>query len=143
MKGYTLIEMLLTIALLAIIFMGSYAIIDNNFIYRTELEEATGTSIRAIKTAQANSMIKLNSSNWGIRFQNGKCIVYKGNNFDSRDSSFDITYFLTNNISFSGDTDLNFEINSGELSSNKTINIFNRGNKTKTLNINIYGQIDE
>ncbi len=143
MKAYTLIEMLLTIALIAIIFMGSYAIIDNNLIYQTEIEEATTTSIRAIKTAQANSMIKLNSSNWGIKFFNGRSVVYKGDNYDSRDTSFDIEYFFTNNINFSGDTDINFEIDTGELSSNKILNIFNRGNKSVTLSINIYGQIEE
>lgn len=143
MKAYTLIEMLLTIALIAIIFMGSYAIIDNNLIYQTEIEEATTTSTRAIKTAQANSMIKLNSSNWGIKFFSGRSVVYKGDNYDSRDTSFDIEYFFTNNINFSGDTDINFEIDTGELSSNKILNIFNRGNKSVTLSINIYGQIEE
>lgn len=143
MKGYTLIEMLLTIALLAILFAGSYAIIDNNFIYRTEIEESTSTSIRAIKTAQANSMIKLNDSSWGIKFLNAQIIVYKGDNYATRDSSYDIVYHLTQNISFSGDTEMDFEINSGELDSNKSINIFNRGNLNNTLNINIYGQIEE
>jgi prepilin-type N-terminal cleavage/methylation domain-containing protein len=140
-KGFTLVEIMLVIGLIAAITSISFPAY-RNYLIKNSLEMATMNSANFIRKAQILSMIGENDSRWGVYLTNEEIILYQGDSYTTRDPEYDEIFTNPESIQISGDTEINFEILTGNLDSNKTI-IFSGENDFSTiLNINRKGNIE-
>src|SRR3989344_9368719 len=82
-SGFTLIELIIVMAITAIIVVGSYNIIGLNFKSQNELELSVREIVSVLRNAQDRSICQEDSSQWGVYFENpvsssGFYVLYKG-----------------------------------------------------------------
>ncbi|MFA5080492.1 MAG: prepilin-type N-terminal cleavage/methylation domain-containing protein [Candidatus Paceibacterota bacterium] len=106
MKGFTIIELLLTIAMVVIL-VGITIPFYSQF-SKNNLQIDSGAVIDSIRTAEMSAITQKNNSGWGIHFQSGKIIIFKGNSFEMREISFDEEINISDNYVFSGLNDVFF-----------------------------------
>lgn len=100
-KGFTLIEVLLVVALMTIIATASFPALGN--IYQdTLVEENTILIKQSLQLAREKSLAGINSSNHGVYFQtegeDKKIIVYEGNDYASRNQAMDRVYDIEGQV---------------------------------------------
>ena len=138
-KGFTLIELMLAIALMAIVVGFAAPLLlsyQRSSILATDIYKAQ-ESIRRAQTLASNSQ---EDSNWGAYVTNNDITVYKGNNYGARDVNFDETVSLSNITLVSGTIEFNFDVFSGETLDTGTLT-FSVDNKTKGINVNEKGLV--
>lgn len=139
-KGFTLLEVLLSIALIAII-LGITTPVYVAFSRRNDLDLATDTATQALRRAQILSQGMSSDDNWGVEIQFGNIIIFKGNVFSTRDQNFDENFSISSAITFSGSNEVIFNKFLGDTSGG-TINLINTTeNATRTININSKGLV--
>jgi type II secretory pathway pseudopilin PulG len=139
MRGFTLLETLLSVALLSMVFILTIPL-SQTVLYSNDLEQSTQISIRAIRTAQSLSQSSLNDSTWGVRFSSGQITVFQGASYAARVSASDREYDVSTNTSFGGTTEIIFNKIYGEPNITGTLSINNR-NKSENLVINEKGNL--
>jgi len=123
-KGLTLLEVLLVIAIFAIIFAFS-APFALNF-YRTQLiEETRSEVIFALQAAKHGAVLQKNDSNFGVHFMAGNYTIFQGNSYANRIADQDEVFLVKNDIIFSGLTDIVFLKQTGLPSATGTIILTN------------------
>lgn len=139
MKAFTLVEVLLSIALVSLI-AGFSVPVFNSFLYRSEVENATTLSVTSLRSALTMARSQKNDSNWGVYFNLNSLTIYSGNTFLTRDTSLDQIYSF-DGVSFSGTNEVNFVKRTGLPTTTATITISGVSN---SLNINVssIGEID-
>lgn len=107
-KGFTLLEVFLSIAILGIIagigfpfYMGLQT--------RTDLQTATIIASQTLRRAQSLSQAMDQGSDWGVHVETGSIIMFKGTTYELRDDSFDEIYTISPLISAMGSHDVVFE----------------------------------
>lgn len=139
MKSFTLIEMILVVAVLAIIFGFSVPFLIN-FIERQDLDSATEELVSILKLAQNKSITAEKDSSWGIDFsEEGKYFLFfaqQGLVTPAGEYLLSKKINLTTNIH-----SLEFEKLSGQIKVPSEI-ILTIGNQKYTININQEGVID-
>lgn len=136
MKGYTLVELLLSIALIGFL-LGISVPLYNNYQYKNQLDASKNISVRAIKTAIINAKSNHHNSRWGIYTTGNTITVYSGLNYAGRNVSNDIIFTTTGDVSYTT-TDVNFAKFTGKPMAVSTINIASETNSTQ-ININENG----
>ena len=147
-SGFTLIELIIVMAISVIIIISSYSIIGFNFKSQSELELTAREIISVLRNAQDRSISQEDSSQWGVYFENaannsGFYVLYRGvtTTFVSKKNLRPNIQFLdpvignSKNISF-------YKMN-GLPTSSTTVVIFLKNNSlaTTTITINSNGQI--
>lgn len=108
-KGFTLFEVMIIIA---IFFILSFLVVFNLRFFQKEadLENSAEKIINLLRLAQNKTLASEKGSQWGIFFDSSasphKCILFKGENYFQRDSSFDEIYELPKSIEF---LEINFD----------------------------------
>lgn len=126
-KGFTLVEMLLVLSLMS--FVITFAVpIYRSFQQRNTLRYTTELIASQIRTAQLNSQAAIEDDTWGIRFNPGQIVVFKGNDFVSRDVDFDLITNISPQIILNGVTEITFAKFSGDISSSQTLDVILEGN---------------
>lgn len=105
-KGITTIEILIVIAVLGIIF----SIVIPQFSKTRELQTLKGgvqDVLSSIDKARSQTLASLNSSEYGVHFESGAVIIFKGIDFSTRDTTKDeiiniVTPATVSNITLSG-----------------------------------------
>jgi prepilin-type N-terminal cleavage/methylation domain-containing protein len=141
LKGFTLIEILLSVSLLAMLFAIPSVIyqssLDSNQVYGTK-----SLITSAINIAQNNSISGKSDSTWGVYITTTNITVFKGTSYATRDMSlggdFNTIYTYPNTMSVSGITELVFAKKSGQPNTTGSITI-NKGSTTTSLSINTKG----
>lgn len=146
--GFTLIELIIVMAIAVIIVVSSYSIIGFNFKSQSELELTAREIISVLRNAQDRSISQEDSSQWGVYFENaannsGFYVLYKG-----ATTTFVSKKNLRPNIQFldpiTGDSkNVSFNKMNGLPVSSTTVVIFLKNNSlaTTTITINSNGQI--
>lgn len=138
-RAFTLFELLLTMSLIAVMFVMSVPLYQN-FLYRSEIDDAVNIYYKGLKVAQGNASSGLYDTSWGVAFSNYEIIIFAGSSFSGRNTDHDRVWNIGNRFSLTGLTEITFSKFYGIPSSSGSINITNNG-ITKTLNINEKGQI--
>ncbi|OGC81065.1 hypothetical protein A2943_02020 [Candidatus Adlerbacteria bacterium RIFCSPLOWO2_01_FULL_51_16] len=107
MRGFTLFEILLSVALLTVIFGFSY-ILFGALSYQNELFTSTRSLQEMLRRASLYASNGAGDSSWGVQLQESKAVLFKGTSFAGRDEAFDETVALQN-IEVSGTTEYIFE----------------------------------
>ncbi|KKS96738.1 hypothetical protein A3B05_00185 [Candidatus Giovannonibacteria bacterium RIFCSPLOWO2_01_FULL_43_160] len=92
MKGITLIELLVSISIIAVIatiFISAFSTFREN----SQLSEAQSAIIGLLKDARSRTLSSQNKSNYGIHFETAKAVLFKGDIYNSADASNE-PYFL-------------------------------------------------
>lgn len=136
-RGYTLVELLLSISLIAII-AGSAFPITRNFLDRNEFDSAFRLAVNGIRTAQINSQTGKNDTNWGVSFQSGAIIVFSGTSYATRATSFDASSSISTKITITGASEIIFDKVTGNSSTAPTLTVAGNG-YSKTITVNKKG----
>lgn len=145
-KGFTLMEVLITLGLIAIVAIVVSVLDINNFrgdSFRSEVS-TIGTSLQ---TARANSFNNINQKKHGVAFNPGGFsgyVIFEGNTYSTRDASKDILLPASYIVTFSpaSPTEVVFEQLNGNANYNGDITLTDpqRG-LSLVININNEGKI--
>lgn len=143
-KGFTLIELIIVMAILAVVGALSVPFIQS-FQVSSNLSTHTTTITQTLRRAQQQAIAGQNSSSWGVYFDDGvkMFILFLGNDFATRDQSYDLAtdypevFTVTTNFA----DEIYFSIFSGQPSTVGTVNVSSLNNETKTISIDSFGLI--
>ena len=145
--GFTLVEILLVVGIFAAFVFVSLPLIGG-IIYQSDLESASLVIVSTMRQAENSARNGLEDSVWGVKISYPQVIMFKGNTFDTRDSSRDMSYTLSSNLTLSGLSEIRYsKMNAIPYASDNTvitngnIVISNLNSKTVTININAKGRL--
>lgn len=147
-KGFTLVELLIVIAIVTIVAGLSVPFIQS-FQTSTDLYTHAVTINRNLRRAQQQAIAGQNASAWGVYFDTAgnDITLYQGTDYLSRNQDYDFVtsfpprFFLSNDFT----DDINFAAYSGRPNSIGTATIASQNNESFTISVNNAGviQIDE
>ena len=140
MKALTLVEILIIVALLAI--LASFTFPMGLDFYRSQqLETKTQEVIQTLRRAQLKAISQELDSNYGVYFTQQNYILFKGNSYLTRDSQYDEIFNFSAIMNISGLNEITFSRLEGKPSVTGNIVLSSNGN-TATININEIGRIN-
>lgn len=107
-KGFTIIELLLIIALISILAAVS-APLYTSFLAKNHLENKTFEVKNTLHKAQSNAMSGKQNANWGVYFTSGQFVLFAGESFASRNGAFDEIHIFPASVSASGLNEIIFQ----------------------------------
>jgi len=87
-KGFTLIEVLIVVTVLAILFSLSFPSFSF-FKKKSQLNSSTEEILTLLRLAQSKTLRAQSDNNWGVYFRENEVILFKGPNYNSRIIEFD------------------------------------------------------
>ncbi|MDH4358869.1 MAG: type II secretion system GspH family protein [Candidatus Berkelbacteria bacterium] len=141
LKSITLVEVMLAIAVLAII-MGVSAPVYGSLQRKSNVEMASSQAIQSLRRAQILAKSSKGDSNWGVKIEPGAITTYQGANFSSRNVQFDERTPIAPLTSITGLDEVNFSKFSGSPNQTGAITLTTDEVETKTININAKGTIN-
>lgn len=150
--GFTLIEVLVIIGIMAILMILALPVY-RSFQDESDLNNSTEEIINTLRIAQNKTLASEGASQYGVYFDTSipyQVIMFKGENYTTRDSSFDKINKLPDNIEIyeinlaGGESEVVFNRINGETSQtgNLSLRLINNPPETKTIYIESSGQID-
>ncbi len=140
LTGFTLIEILLVIIILAVL-AGSAIPISINFYKTQQLDTHAKGVVQALRRAQLKAMSIESDSIFGVYLTDDNYILFKGSSFDIRDISYDEVFDLPQIITVSGIQEITFSKFEGMPNTIGNIILNNNGN-TRTISINKMGRLN-
>lgn len=140
MKGFTLLEVLLSIAIIS--GMAAFSIpVYQSFQVKNDLDLAASKIIQTLIRAQMLSQGVDGDATWGVKIQTGSITIFKGTSFNTRDANFDEVSTISQSIILSPIilNEIIFNKFSGEPQTQGTINLTSTNNEVKTITINSKG----
>ncbi|MFW5702498.1 MAG: pilus assembly FimT family protein, partial [Candidatus Dojkabacteria bacterium] len=120
MKAFTLIELLLVVALISVVTVAGFPIFTS-FLNSSEVD-ATADIIRSsARRAQLNAQGSKQDSHWGILIAEPEITIYRGDNYASRVATDDLIAEFSQDVEVTGDLEINFEKVTGYPASSVTI----------------------
>jgi prepilin-type N-terminal cleavage/methylation domain-containing protein len=133
-KGFTLIEMILVVAIISILGALS-ATFYSRFLNQNAVANASDQLALQLRKAQVYSMVSKQGTNWGVKLQSGKIILYANGN-----SGFDESFSINPSTQISGFTQVQFTKGSG-LPDQTPIILISDQNNQETISINTQGAV--
>ena len=140
-QGFTLIEVLLSIAAIAVI-SGFSIPIYQSFQVKNDVDIAVTTLAQSLRRAQALSRASDGDTTWGLNITSGSIILFKGTSFSVRDSSFDEVFSVPTSISPSGLGEIVFTKLSGEPQTAGIIILNSTTGETASVTVNAKGMVE-
>jgi prepilin-type N-terminal cleavage/methylation domain-containing protein len=137
-SGFTLLEVLLSIATMAII-VGISLPIAQSFQVRNDLHIAANTLVQTLRRAQVLAQAVDGDMSWGVKVQSGGVILFKGVSYAARDTSVDEIFDVPTSIVPSGLTEIVFTKWSGLPEASGTATFTTTINETRNVTINQKG----
>ncbi len=139
MKGFTILEILLSVAMISIL-VGASVPLYSIYSSRDVVTQGSYLVVNSLYTAKIHSMSGKDDDIWGIYLQSSGVTFYKGESFNLRDASYDYFIDFQEEVSISGINDISFD-KKGISSQSGTVTISNQGQE-KSITINEEGIID-
>ena len=138
-RGFTLLEMMLVLALLGVV-AGLSLPVYQKFQTRNDLDIAANTAAFALRRAQVNARGSLLDDAWSVHFQNSKISIYEGATF-SQGATLYATYSVPSTIQWSGLADVSYAKFSGYPVSTGSVNLRSITNEQRSVSINAKGTL--
>jgi prepilin-type N-terminal cleavage/methylation domain-containing protein len=140
-NGFTLIEVLLSIAIVSV--LGAMSVpIYQSLQTRNNLDIAATTLAQALRRTQVLSQAVDGDSNWGVVVQEGNITLFKGASFATRDLDFDEVFEVSPSITIAGISEFTFEKLTGKPQVSGSTTLTSSLNETRTVTINGEGTIN-
>ena len=139
-SGMTLIELLLVIAIIAVLGVSTMSI-GQKFLVDNYLQNKTNELVATLRTAQLNAMSGKENSQWGVTVTNGQIILFKGSSYAGRDTDFDTSFKIPASIGITND-EIVFALVTGEPNKTANYNLSTNSGSGQTVSINQLGIID-
>lgn len=140
-RGFSLIEMLLSVAIIGILVAGS-APVFNSFVARNDLDVVGQQVASALRRAQTYARGMDDDSAWSVNVATTAVTLYRGTVFGSRNTAFDEVISLPATISVSGLSDVQFAKFTGLPNTTGSMIFTSNANDTRTITINAKGRVD-
>lgn len=139
-KGFTFIELILVLALIALI-AGVSLPVSLHFQGSTDLTLATNTVVHGLRRAQLLSRGSEGDTSWGLSIQAENVTLFKGSSYATRDIAFDENSKISSSVTPSGLQEIVFTKFTGELQTTGTITLTASTSQIKNITINTKGNI--
>ena len=141
MKGFTLIEILLVIAIVLTVGFLSAAF-PPRFIRQMAVRDAQDEFRSVLQKAQAYAISGRGHSSWGAHYSNSVITLFKGDSYDNRDQSFDENTNINEKVSISDFTEAVFVQPGGRPREAKPDVTLVWGSETASFSLNKEGAIE-
>ncbi|HEX6462007.1 MAG TPA: prepilin-type N-terminal cleavage/methylation domain-containing protein [Candidatus Saccharimonadales bacterium] len=141
--GFTLLEVLLSVAIIALLTSISLPIYES-FVRRNDLDLTAQGIVAMIRRAELYARSGYHDDSWGVAISAGTAIIFKGPSFISRNITYDETLIIPDTISPSGLVEMQF----AKLTATPTpasvgsITLNSTTNDTRTITINGEGMVN-
>ena len=144
MRGFTLVELLLVMAIVALVGALSVPMLQTTQV-SADLTSSTQKLISTLRRAQWQATTEQEADSWGVYFDNGvkSFILFKGVNYAGRDQTADQVFSWPATFTLSTDfgNEIIFNLASGQPTASGTVELTSGNNQTKAILINSYGKI--
>lgn len=140
MKGFTLLEVILAVAIIAIIASLTPPVYEKIQL-KVGFDSTVTTFVSALKRAQKLSESGKLDSTWGVKIENTKITIFKGSSFEARDITYGEESSILSNIIVTGDTEIVFSKLYGYPTYETNTKISDNWSNEKNITINIKGLI--
>jgi prepilin-type N-terminal cleavage/methylation domain-containing protein len=141
--GFSLIEMLLSIAILTIL-VGVSLPIFGNFQARNDVDLTAQSVMSMVRRAQVYSRSVNRDVAWSVEFQANTITLFAGTNFASRNTAYDETIAVPASVTVTGIGEVQFIKMTGLPNIINPVNVILTSNATsvRTISINVKGVVD-
>lgn len=147
MKGFTIIEFLVSIAIIGVVAVLS-ASGFNSFRESAQLNEAHTAILSILRDARSRTLSSQKNTQYGVHFETSQIVLFSGSSYNAGSASNELFVFSSSvrisSISLGGSTDIVFARLTGSASVSGTItieSIFNQS-KIKIITISSTGNIE-
>jgi len=151
LKGFTLIELLVVIGI-----MGALAWVSapflSTFLGGKQLTTTTDKVVRTLRKAQNYALSGKEDDVWGVHYESGLLVLFKGDDYGDRETGFDEKFNLPRTVNIVNDdtewTDVYFQKLRGKpepqtlMEDDKITITITMLNEERTVTINSEGMID-
>jgi prepilin-type N-terminal cleavage/methylation domain-containing protein len=106
-KGFTLIEVLVVIGIIGLL-IAAAGDLTKTFQVQNDIQVSANIYAQSLRRAELLSVAVSGDSPWGVMATTGAITLFKGSTFAGRISAFDEQYPLSNSITFSGVSEVDF-----------------------------------
>lgn len=138
-KGFTLVELLLVIALFLIVGTTS-SIFYSRFLIQNTVTTTSDQLKSTLRKAQWYAIMGKNGGVWGVHIDVNRIILFQGDSYENRTTAFDETLSVYAPVSIST-TDVLFTKRTGTLENEVSI-VISGGNESRTLFVNKQGIVN-
>ena len=140
-NGFTLLEVLLSIALIAIL-VGLSLPVYYTLFSKNDLDVAKNQVAQSLGRAIFLSSASDGDTTWGVKILSGSVVIFKGTNYSTgRNSSYDETYPIASSITPSGLTEIVFGKMTGLPQTTGNIILTSTNGEIRTITINSKGTV--
>jgi prepilin-type N-terminal cleavage/methylation domain-containing protein len=140
--GFTLIEVIVVIIIVGVIFAGISAI-SFGVLGNSRLTVETDRVVETLRRAQSRSVNGLYDDVWSVHVTSADITLYKGDDYATRDTSFDDQLELNSSVS-SSLNDVTFKFKTGATDDTGTITLTSPTSGTSaTIEINDAGLVSK
>jgi len=139
-SGFTLVELLLTISIFAIIAVAAFPV-SRAFQIRSNLDIAAATVAEAVRRAETLARGMDGDSQWGIYAAANSITLFRGSSYAVRNVSFDEVSPMPSGIILPGVAELRFVKLTGFPTSAVALTITSADNETRTVTVNDKGMV--
>ena len=140
-KGFTLIEMLLSVSVIAIL-AGISVPVYQSFQNRNDLDIAVTSVGESLRRAEVLAQSVDGDTSWGVHLETGSIVLFKGVSYATRDVNFDETFDVPTSINPTGISEVVFAKFTGLPNVSGTITLTSNINETRNISINSRGMVD-
>jgi prepilin-type N-terminal cleavage/methylation domain-containing protein len=142
-KGFTLIEMLIVLAIAFLLFAVIGSIASNTY-PKHSLRSQTYVVIQTLRQAQAMTIARKHDSVWGAHLTSNDLTLFVGASYATRNVVYDQTHTFPSGITLSGLSDVVFEAIRGTTTQTGTITLTSTAtSESNTITINANGVIEQ
>lgn len=140
-KGFTLLEVMISVGILALV-AGSAMMFMGNFLSQSNLRSEHTLVLSLVKQARTLSLANRNRKAHGVKILSSTYVLFEGWSYAGRDASLDLSYNRDTSVMITGPSEIIFYTLSGR--SGTTALTFGHASTTTTyaININTEGSID-
>lgn len=139
--GFTLIEILLSVAMIGIL-AGLSLPVFQAFQLKNDLSTTTDIVVQGLRRAQMLSRASQGDSSWGVDVHTGEVTIFSGSSYATRDSDLDETFDISDSLSISGTTEFVFAQLTGEPVTSGVLSLGSVSGGTSTVTVNIKGMVE-
>lgn len=148
--GFTLVELLITLAVMGIISVFSFPFF-RSYAAQQQFDSVNDELSASLHRTQGKAMSGENGSPWGIHWGSGQYTIFSGTNYNERDPQFDIPVSYSSSVTIDTSAisgmnpypqDLLFQQLSGEILTPGTLRLSSKSDDSESYLLQSSGQIE-